>query len=170
VVELAHHYSFRVGNMKLIYAIEDFKSKGGNLSKLVVTLLEQYFFGDLDIKTASKDLIELRKIKNGFEEWLRRGKEYFTKIIELEDRMLKKVEGEAAEQEKELVEDLKNLFIEVVNDGVESLINTAQKIGRDPKDLIYVRLNEWAMRNNISLSEAERLLLKAVPEFESILN
>ncbi|WP_156967413.1 hypothetical protein [Geoglobus ahangari] len=168
-MELAHHYSFRVGNMKLIYAIEDFKSKGGNLSKLVVTLLEQYFFGDLDIKTASKDLVELRKIKNGLEEWIRKGKEYFSKVIELEDRMLKKVEEEAAEQEKELVDDLKNLFSEVINEGVESFINTAQKIGREPKDLIYVRLNDWAIRNNISIVEAERLLLKAIPEFESIL-
>ena len=170
MVELAHHYSFRVGNMKLVYAIEDFKSRGGNLSKLVVNLLEQYFFGELDIKSASKELVEIRSLKRKIEEIIAKCREYFSRVDELESQFTEKIEDEMAEKEEKLIAQLKNLFREAIEEGVEYFINTAQKLGKEPEDLVYVRLGDWAADNQISFAEAKKLLIKAIPEFESILS
>jgi|Deesub1362A_J573_1020465.scaffolds.fasta_scaffold06457_1 hypothetical protein len=80
---MEQHYSSRVMNPLLIQRIEEFK-KTGNLLALINELLLGYSEGGIDLNNISMEMVELRKIKEGFVEVKNKIKEYLGKIGELE--------------------------------------------------------------------------------------
>jgi uncharacterized protein with NRDE domain len=165
---MGRHYSFRVTDPQLIDQLEIFK-RTGNLSKLINELLWNYFFGKVDLDTFSREMVEVRRLKEGMIELKNKIKEYFGKIEELEAKFQKLVKEEIDEKEKELISKLREEFKDILED-TNTFLKTAQTIGRNPKDLIASRLHKLALENQVSVEEVKKLLPEAVPEIENLLN
>ncbi len=152
-------FSFGTNDERLIQAIHQFKSNGGNLSKLICKLLENYFNGEIQLNNFNKELIKVRELYNELLEYKQKFDEWELKILELEEKLKEKQEKQQLEEQLPLIRKLR----EVVFDDIEELLESNGRVV-NPEHAIKTRLSVFATEHNLSYPEARDLFFKAFPE------
>lgn len=163
---MRRNFAFSVTDEGLILAIEKFKQEGGNLSGLIVRLLENYFFGDNN-KIITKEMLTLLEIKKKLDDWDKWRQEIIPKIQELEKKLNEKQEAKETEENLPLIRELREIVFEDLQD-YGRFESQCQKVGRKPEDAIKARLAAWAVEKKISYPEAVNLFFKAFPQLKHL--
>ena len=160
------NYSFSVTDEKLNLALRSFKEKGGNISRLVVTLLKNYFFGKTENPTA--ELLKIAEI----EEELSKMAETFQKLQKEVDELKKKLQSEKEAKEIEerldLIRLIETEFEDLKNpERIEQLKTFAKSQGTTLETFIEQRLSAIAAKCKASLPEAWELFFRVFPDLKN---
>ena len=161
---MARVFSFSVpdSESELIEYLNHFKETG-SLSKLIITLLKNYFFGDADKKSLVKAIVEVKQLKAQLAEWLEKGRELEEKILNLEKELQEK------QEEKQTEEDLTHIRIlrEVYFDDIEKILSAfSNGKHHEAARWIKTRLNAFASERGLTLPHAKQLFFKAFPDLK----
>ncbi len=162
--------SISIKDKKLISAIEQFKSSGGNLSGLVSKLLENYFFGDDNKEIITKEMMLLLDIKKKLDEFLRWKEKILPKLQELEEKLKKEQEIKETEENLHLIRELREIvFTDDLAKTPEEFFKRFEGREHDLSRAVKTLLSSWASEKQISYPEAVKLFFKAFPELKDCL-
>lgn len=165
---MRRNFAFSVTDEKLILAIEKFKKEGGNLSGLIVKLLENYFFEDNNKEIITEEMMLLLEIKKRLEEFEKWKEEIIPKIQELEEQLRKQQEEKETEENLYLIRMLREVvFDEIANEGFEKWASEVKF--NTPENAIKARLHKFAAEHKLTFPEAKKLFFKAFPELKEVL-
>ena len=172
---MAKVFSFSVpdSEVELIQNLDQFRETG-NFSKLMISLLRNYFSEDNNGEKITKDrmrLIQLEQRLKEFEEWK---EEALKTIDELKAKFEEREKTKREEEDASLIAILRETkFADFIDDPLRKLEDMelmTKKIGKTPRDAIMTRLNAFALENKIPLGKVKRLFFKAFPELEGKIN
>jgi len=146
---------------KRVYdALMEYKSKGGNVSGLIVWLLDNYFFGNLSHDTISKEIVKISELESKYEKLIQDSQKYLEELRELKKQFEKKQEIHEAENDARLITLLKDT-------GFDDMEYLKQKhSNKQIVELATPRLRTFAHERKISLDKAWQLFYRAFPELE----
>jgi len=157
--------SISVKNEKLTAALEEFKRNGGNISGLITSLLERYFFGNDSRESITKETMLLHEIRKRLDEFSTWRDEILPELQQLEEKLQEKQEEEQLQKEQPLIQELRErVFADLGDNPAKELQSRAREIGKDPVEMVRARLSPWAVKKNLSLKDAAELFLEAFPE------
>ena len=126
---------------------------------MIESLLEQYFLGNNNKETLTKEMMLLLEIKKKLEEFEKWKAEVLPKLKELEEKLKEKQEEVESKDSSQLIRKLR----EQVFDDLVDLLNSRRV---NPAHAIKTRLHVFATENGITFPEAKKLFLRAFPERE----
>jgi len=163
---MAYIISISIKDERLKTALSEFKRSGGNISGLISSLLEHYFFGGGDKESVTKEVVLLHEIRKRLDEFEAWRDEIIPELQELEEKLQEKQKEEQMQREQPLIQELREkVFADLVDISSLELWDRARNIGKDPDVMIRARLSPWAVKKDLSLAEAAQLFLRAFPEF-----
>ncbi len=157
-------FSFGTNDERLIQAIHQFKSNGGNLSKLICKLLENYFNGEIQLNNFNKELIKVRELYNELLEYKQKFEEWELKILEIEEKLKEQHEKQQLEEQLPLLRKLREVVFHDIEDLLEYDYYKQRQGLPPPEKAIKIRLTTFATEHNLSYPEARDLFFKAFPE------
>ncbi|AEA46680.1 hypothetical protein [Archaeoglobus veneficus] len=152
----------------VLSALKEFKNNGGNVSRLVNSLLRNYFFGNNDDKVITKEILKIRELERKVKQAYEIINSIQPELEELRKKFEQEQEAKEIEQNLSLI---RLLELEVFDDlkDFEAFERTARRTGFKPKDLIEQRLSAFAAQNKLSLQEAWQLFFKVFPDLKEYL-
>jgi len=158
--------SISVKDERIMSALEEFKRNGGNVSGLITSLLERYFFGNDSRESITKETMLLHEVRKRIDEFEAWRDEILPELQELEEKLQETQKEEQMQREQPLVQELREyVFADLVDISGKELRSRAREIGKDPVEMIRARLSPWAVKKDLSSRDAAKLFLRAFPEF-----